>query len=178
MLAKNTEDTPWKKTPKVTTNVKIQSKKEQSNGSDNLETKNEEKKELEKVIRSEADRNSSFDTAKAKKVWKEFFKMSPSGFASTLINANIIVEKSPVIKVELLNNIALRSEFSTIRIALNPYLANNLNNDFVQLEIIDQKLEQQKPTKNLSEQEKLEELVKEFPLINEAMRRFGLKLEN
>lgn len=104
--------------------------------------------------------------------------MSPSGFASTLINARLKVEKSPIIKVELLNNIALRSEFSTIRIALNPYLATNLNNDFIQIEIIDQKVEQQKPTKTLSEQEKLEELVKEFPLINEAMRRFGLKLEN
>lgn len=77
-----------------------------------------------------------------------------------------------------MNNIALRSEFSTIRIDLNPYLANHLNNDFIQIEIIDQKLEQQKPTKILSEQEKLEELIKEFPLIDEAMRRFGLKLEN
>jgi len=111
-------------------------------------------------------------------VWKEFFKMSSSGFAETLIHAKIKVEKSPIIKVELLNNIALRSEFSTIRIALNPYLANNLDNDFVQIEIIDQKIKQQKPTKNLSEQEKLDNLVKEFPLINEAMRRFGLKLEN
>lgn len=57
-------------------------------------------------------------------------------------------------------------------------MANHLNNDFIQIEIIDQKLEQQKPTKILSEQEKLEELIKEFPLIDEAMRRFGLKLEN
>lgn len=104
--------------------------------------------------------------------------MSPSAFAGSLINAKVVVEKTPIIKVELLNNIALRSEFSTIRIALNPYLANHLDNDFVQIEIIDQKLEQQKPTKTLSEQEKLEELIKEFPLINEAMRRFGLKLEN
>lgn len=111
-------------------------------------------------------------------MWKEFFKISPSGFASTLINANISVEKSPIIKVILLNNIALRTEFSTIRIALNPYLANNLDNDFVQIEIIDQIIEQPKATKNLSEKEKLDELVKEFPLINEAMRRFGLKLEN
>ena len=77
-----------------------------------------------------------------------------------------------------MNNIALRSEFSTIRIALNPYLANILGNDFIQIEIIDQKIEQQKPTKTLSEQEKLEELTKEFPLISEAMRRFGLRLEN
>ena len=111
-------------------------------------------------------------------MWRDFFKLSPSGFASTLINAKIEVEKSPIIKVELLNNIALRSEFSTIRIALNPYLANSLGNDFIQIEIIDQKIEQQKPTKTLSEQEKLEELTKEFPLISEAMRRFGLKLEN
>ncbi len=103
--------------------------------------------------------------------------MSPSGFASTLINVKLVVEKSPIIKIELLNNIALRSEFSTIRIALNPYLANNLDNDFVQLEIIDQIIEKQVAVKSLSEKEKLEELVKEFPLINEAMRRFGLKLE-
>jgi hypothetical protein len=104
--------------------------------------------------------------------------MSPSGFASTLINANISVEKSPTIKVILLNNIALRTEFSTIRIALNPYLANNLDNDFIQIEITDQIIEQPKAMKNLSEKEKLDELIKEFPLINEAMRRFGLKLEN
>ncbi len=130
------------------------------------------------MINSQADRNSSFDSAKAQKVWKEFFKMSPSGFASTLINARIKVEKSPIIKVELLNNIALRSEFSTIRISLNPYLANHLDNDFVQIEIIDQHIEKQVITKTLSEQEKLEELIKEFPLINEAMRRFGLKLDN
>ncbi len=104
--------------------------------------------------------------------------MSPSGFASTLINARIKVEKYPIIKVELLNNIALRSEFSTIRIALNPYLANNLDNDFIKIEIINQKLKKQVAVKSLSEKEKLEVLVKEFPLINEAMRRFGLKLEN
>ncbi|WP_375561087.1 hypothetical protein ACE193_00610 [Bernardetia sp. OM2101] len=140
--------------------------------------KQEETKEVEKVVNSQADRNSTFDTAKAQKVWKEFFKTSPSSFAGTLINAKIVVEKSPIIKVELLNNIALRSEFSTIRIALNPYLANNLDNDFVQIEIIDQKLEKKIAVKSLSEQEKLDVLVKEFPLINEAMRRFGLKLEN
>ncbi|WP_338763984.1 hypothetical protein WAF17_20800 [Bernardetia sp. ABR2-2B] len=104
--------------------------------------------------------------------------MSPSSFAPTLINIKIKVEESPIIKVELLNNIALRSEFSAIRIALNPYLANNLDNDFIKIEIIDQKLEKQIAVKSLSEQEKLDVLVKEFPLINEAMRRFGLKLEN
>ncbi len=57
-------------------------------------------------------------------------------------------------------------------------MANHLDNDFVQIEIIDQHIEKQVITKTLSEQEKLEELIKEFPLINEAMRRFGLKLEN
>ncbi|WP_338791867.1 hypothetical protein V9L05_18995 [Bernardetia sp. Wsw4-3y2] len=72
----------------------------------------------------------------------------------------------------------MRSEFSTIRIALNPHLANNLDNDFVQIEIIDQHIEKQIPVKALSEQEKLDVLVKEFPLINEAMRRFGLQLDN
>ncbi|WP_291724810.1 hypothetical protein [Bernardetia sp.] len=127
---------------------------------------------------SQADRNSSFDTIKVQRVWKEFFKTSPSGFAGSLINAKIVVEKSPIIKVELLNNIALRSEFSTIRIALNPYLAKHLDNDFIKLEIIDQKIKKQVVAKSLSEQEKLDILVKEFPLINEAMRRFGLKLES
>lgn len=134
--------------------------------------------EKAKIGNSDSDRNSVFDTAKAQKIWKDFFKMSPSAFASTLINANLKVEKSPIIKVELLDNIALRSEFSTIRIALNPYLANHLNNDFIQLEITNQVIEYQKPPTTLSEQEKLEELVKEFPLIHEAMRRFGLRLEN
>lgn len=104
--------------------------------------------------------------------------MNPSASASILIDAKLKVEKSPIIKVELINNIVLRSDFSTIRIALNPYLANNLDNDFIQIEITDLIIEQQKPTRNLSEQEKLDELIKEFPLINEAMRRFGLKLEN
>lgn len=88
------------------------------------------------------------------------------------------MEKSPIIKVELLNNIALRSEFATIRITLNPYLAKHLNNDFIKIEIIDQKIKQQTINKGLSEQEKLNMLLEKFPLINEAMRRFGLKLES
>ncbi|AFM06163.1 hypothetical protein Fleli_3858 [Bernardetia litoralis DSM 6794] len=137
-----------------------------------------ENQEAQKAINSKADRNSSFDTIKAQQIWKQFFKSSSSGFAGSLINAKIRVEKSPIIKVELLNNIALRSEFSTIRIALNPYLANNLDNDFIKIEIIDQHIKKQVAIKTLSEQEKLDALVKEFPLINEAMRRFGLKLEN
>ena len=143
-----------------------------------MEIKVEENKEFEKIIPSQADRNSSFDTIKAQKVWKEFFKANPSSSASMLMSAKLIVEKSPIIKVELLNNIVLRSDFSTIRIALNPYLATNLDNDFIQIEIIDQVIHQEQSTKTLSEQEKLDQLVKEFPLINEAMRIFGLKLEN